>query len=54
MKTEVRVSVTRTKNAAERMLWPAVLWRKDSFGTQSDSGNQFVARLLSIPTTHWQ
>jgi transposase len=43
--------VEPTNNAAERALRPAVLWRKGSFGTQSDRGNQFVARLLSVAAT---
>ena len=43
--------VEPTNNAAERALRPAVLWRKGSFGTQSDGGNQFVACLLSVAAT---
>jgi transposase len=43
--------VEPTNNAAERALRPAVLWRKGSFGTQSDGGNQFVTRLLSVAAT---
>jgi transposase len=43
--------VEPTNNAAERALRPAVLWRKGSFGTQSDDGNRFVARLLSVAAT---
>jgi transposase len=43
--------VEPTNNAAERALRPAVLWRKGSFGTQSDDGNHFVARLLSVAAT---
>ena len=31
-----------TNNAAERALRPAVLWRKSSFGHQSETGKQFV------------
>jgi transposase len=34
--------------AAERALRPAVLWRKGSFGTQSDGGARFVERLLTV------
>lgn len=50
--TFVRVpGVEPTNNAAERALRPAVLWRKGSFGTQSDAGNLFVARLLSVAAT---
>lgn len=43
--------VEPTNNAAERALRPAVLWRKGSFGTQSDAGNLFVARLLTVAAT---
>jgi transposase len=50
--TFVRVpGVEPTNNAAERALRPAVLWRKGSFGTQSDAGNLFVARLLTVAAT---
>jgi len=37
-----------TNNAAEQALRPAVIWRRTSFGSQSASGSQFVARLLSV------
>jgi transposase len=40
--------VEPTNNAAERALRPAVLWRKGSFGTQSDSGSRFVERILTV------
>jgi transposase len=43
--------VEPTNNAAERALRPAVLWRKGSFGTQSDGGSLFVARMLSVAAT---
>lgn len=43
--------VAPTNNAAERAVRPAVLWRKQSLGTQTDAGCQFVARMLSIATT---
>lgn len=43
--------VEPTNNAAERALRPAVLWRKQSFGTQCDAGNRFVERLLCVATT---
>ncbi len=35
-------------SAAERALRPAVLWRKGSFGTQSDAGSRFVERRLTV------
>jgi len=43
--------VEPTNNAAERALRPAVLWRKGSFGTQSDGGARFVERLLTVTAT---
>lgn len=43
--------VEPTNNAAERALRPAVLWRQGSFGTRSDGGALFVARLLSVAAT---
>lgn len=50
--TFVRVEgVEPTNNAAERALRRAVLWRKKSFGTQSESGSRFVERILTVVTT---
>jgi transposase len=43
--------VAPTNNAAERAVRPAVLWRKQSLGTQTTVGNQFVCRLLSVAAT---
>lgn len=43
--------VEPTNNAAERALRPAVIWRRTSLGTQSASGSQFVARLLTVTLT---
>ena len=40
-----------TNNASERSLRHAVIWRKLSFGTQSDRGSRFVERLLTIIET---
>lgn len=40
-----------TNNAAERVLRPAVIWRKRSFGTQSSRGSRFVERMLTVVTT---
>jgi transposase len=45
------VGVEPTNNAAERALRPAVIWRKTSFGAQSQGGSQFVARLLTVTTS---
>jgi transposase len=39
--------VEPTNNAAERGLRRAVLWRRKSFGTQSESGSRFVERILT-------
>jgi transposase len=43
--------VEPTNNAAERALRPAVLWRKGCFGAQSESGNRFVERILTVSAT---
>ncbi len=40
--------VEPTNNAAERALRPAVLWRKGSFGSQSNRGSRFVERMLTV------
>lgn len=40
-----------TNNAAERALRRAVIWRKRSFGTQSEKGSQFVERIMTTITT---
>jgi len=46
-----RDGVEPTNNRAERALRPAVLWRKGSFGTQSEEGNRFVERMLTTVQT---
>ena len=38
-------------NSAERHLRHAVLWRKVSYGTQSERGNRFVASMLTVLTS---
>jgi hypothetical protein len=43
--------VEPTNNRAERPLRRAVLWRRRSFGTQSEAGSQFVERILTAVTT---
>jgi transposase len=43
--------VEPTNNAAERAIRPAVLWRKNSFGTQSANGSIFVARIFTVVMT---
>ncbi len=45
------VGVEPTNNHAERELRGFVLWRKRSFGTQSDRGNRFAERLMTIAHT---
>jgi transposase len=46
-----RDGVEPTNNAAERSLRHAVIWRKLSFGTQSEPGSRFVETLLSVIET---
>src|SRR5258708_30147946 len=43
--------VEPTNNGAERPLRRAVLWRRRSFGTQSEAGSRFVERMLTAVTT---
>jgi transposase len=40
-----------TNNHAERMLRPAVLWRKNSFGCHAPGGCRFVERMLTAVQT---
>lgn len=48
----VRVEgVEPTNNTAERAIRPAVLWRKNSFGTHSLNGSLFVARIFTVVLT---
>ena len=47
----IREGVAPTNNHAERMLRFAVLWRKRSQGTASDTGNRWVERILSLRQT---
>lgn len=50
--TFVRVEgVEPTNNDAERPLRRAVLWRRKSFGTQSETGSRFVERILTVVTS---
>lgn len=50
--TFVRIEgVEPTNNSAERGLRRAVLWRRRSFGTQSEEGSRFVERVLTAITT---
>ena len=43
--------VEPTNNSAERAIRPAVQWRKICFGSQSQIGEQFTERLLSVVRT---
>ena len=40
-----------TNNAAERAIRPAVLWKRISFGSQSEAGSIFGARMLTVVTS---
>jgi transposase len=40
-----------TNNAAERALRRGVIWRRRSFGTQSQAGSRFVERILTTVTS---
>jgi len=44
-------SVEPTNNIAERIVRQAVLWRKSSFGTQSERGGRYVERILTVCAT---
>ena len=41
-------NVDPTNNEAERSLRPLVLWRKKSFGTQSNTGMRFVESIMTV------
>ena len=40
-----------TNNTAERAIRPAVIYRKLSFGTQSETGSRFIERMLTVSET---
>jgi len=46
-----RDGIEPTNNHAERELRAFVLWRKRSFGTQSDRGNLFAERVMTVAHT---
>jgi transposase len=46
-----QIGVEPTNNHAERELRGFVLWRKRSFGSQSERGNRFAERLMTIAHT---
>lgn len=43
--------VEPTNNFAEQIIRDYVLWRKISYGTQSERGNRFVERMLTVTAT---
>src|SRR6266536_4640106 len=43
--------VQPTNNTAERAIRPGVLWRKGSFGTQSEEGSRFVESMMTVVAT---
>src|SRR5204862_1714743 len=43
--------VEPTNNVSERTLRPTVLWRKGSFGSDSEAGSRFAERLLTVAAT---
>lgn len=45
------IRVEPTNNLAERIIRQAVLWRKGSFGTQSERGSRYVERILTVCAT---
>jgi transposase len=46
-----RAGIEPTNNSAERAVRHAVMYRKTSFGTQSDAGSRFVERILTAIAT---
>jgi transposase len=44
-------AVAPTNKVSERALRPAVLWRKGSFGSDSEAGSRFAERLLTVMVT---
>ena len=46
-----RDGVEPTNNHAERELRPFVLWRKRSYGAQSDRGDRFAERIMTVAHT---
>lgn len=50
--TFVRIEgVVPTNNLAERVIRPAVLWRKGSFGTDSIQGSRYMERMFTVAAT---
>jgi transposase len=42
------LGIEPTNNAAEQAIRSAVIWRRLSFGSQSQAGSQFVARMMTV------
>jgi transposase len=47
----IHEGVEPTNNHAEQQIRPAVLWRKRSFGSQSERGERFVERFMTVAQT---
>ena len=43
--------VEPTNNLGERQVRPGVIWRKMSFGTQSEAGSRFAERIMTVVST---
>ena len=43
--------VEPTNNACERAIRPVVIWRRTSFGSQTQTGSVFVQRMMTVVTT---
>ena len=43
--------VDPTNNLGERQVRPGVIWRKMSFGTQSEAGSRFAERIMTVVST---
>ncbi len=46
-----KIGIDPTNNLAERLLRRFVIWRKTSFGTQSEAGSRFMERVMSVAGT---
>jgi hypothetical protein len=47
----VKAGIDPTNNAAERAIRPAVVWKKQSYGVESERGARYVESMLSIWAT---
>lgn len=46
-----KIGVEPTNNLSERLLRRFVIWRKTSFGTQSECGSRFMERIMTVAAT---